>query len=625
MSRVTCSLLLLACIMGLSLPGHGKDGAPASVKDLQYGEVLFHYYRQDYFNSIVRLNIAQKQQRLPHHGREAELLLGGLDLSYGLRNSANEIFTRLLNDDNTGNAIRNRAWFHLAKISYQRGDPERALYALEQIKGSTSESNRAEAIYLQSLLLLKQGRNAEAIKVMQESNTDKSWKPFLTYNLGIAHIRTRQLTDGAELLEQIGQTDSGTEELRLLRDKANLALGFTYLKQGTATQSRQALDRVRLEGILSNKALLGAGWADAGSDAYGLALVPWMELGQRDAADPAVQEALLAIPYAMTKMSLHGQAVDRYNNAIEILLEERHRLDQSIEDIRNGGLLDALKPAITGNDTGWLKDIAGIDASPALRYQVQLMASYDFQEAVTNFRDLLTLQDNLHRWESNMASYENMLATRKLRYEKHQPAAHRALDSQVLSGISVKHNNLQKTIAAVEAGNNSQALANSTEAEQWRRLQDIGNRLDQLPDSTAIEQLRGKYRFLKGVLYWQVNADYKPRLWQAKQQLAELGELITRSEHAASTLRLADVGMPAGMTAFSKRAGEKKQEISSLLKQSDGTLKKQGRYIENLAIIQLEKQKQRLERYLTQACFALAQTYDVALSAQPGPGPGSAQ
>ena len=620
MSRVTCSLLLLACIIGLPLTGHGKDGAPASVQDLQYGEVLFHFYRQDYFNSIVRLNIAQKQQRLPHHGREAELLLGGLDLSYGLRNSANEIFTRLLNDDNTDIAIRNRAWFHLAKISYQRGDPERALYALDQIKGGISESNRAEAIYLQSLLLLKQGRNAEAISVMLESNTDKAWKPYLAYNLGIARIRTDEIEDGTELLNRIGETDAGNEELLLLRDKANLALGFTYLKQGTAKQSRQALDRVRLEGILSNKALLGAGWADAGTDAYSLALVPWMELGQRDAADPAVQEALLAIPYAMTKMSLHGQAVDRYNNAIDILLQERHSLDRSIEDIRNGGLLTALVSGTAGSDTGWLKDIAGIDASPALRYQVQLMASHDFQEGVKNYRDLLSLQDNLEQWESNMASYEDMLATRKLRYEKHQPAAHRALDSQALTGVSLQHKNLLQTITLVESDNNPLALANSTEHRQWNRLRDIGNRLDQLPDSQAVEQLRGKYRFLKGVLYWQVNADYKPRLWQAKQQLAELGELISRSEHAASTLKLADTSMPAGMAAFSKRAAEKKQEIRVLLEQSDGTLTKQGSYIENLAVIQLEKQKQRLDRYLTQARFALAQTYDVALTAQPGTG-----
>ena len=61
------------------------DKPPSSAQDLQYGEVLYHYYQDDWFNSIVRTHIAQTQEALPNHGEEAELLLGGLDLNYGLR------------------------------------------------------------------------------------------------------------------------------------------------------------------------------------------------------------------------------------------------------------------------------------------------------------------------------------------------------------------------------------------------------------------------------------------------------------------------------------------------------------------------------------------------------------
>jgi len=58
---------------------------PSSAQDLQYGEALFHYYQQDWFGSIVRLEVAQEQHALPHTADEAELLLGGLDLSYAAR------------------------------------------------------------------------------------------------------------------------------------------------------------------------------------------------------------------------------------------------------------------------------------------------------------------------------------------------------------------------------------------------------------------------------------------------------------------------------------------------------------------------------------------------------------
>jgi hypothetical protein len=82
---------------------------PSTVQDLQYGEVLYHYYQQDYFTSIIRLLTAREQSRLPHHADEAELLLGGLDLSYGLRDEAEAIFTRLLDADSTREKVRNRA------------------------------------------------------------------------------------------------------------------------------------------------------------------------------------------------------------------------------------------------------------------------------------------------------------------------------------------------------------------------------------------------------------------------------------------------------------------------------------------------------------------------------------
>jgi hypothetical protein len=40
----------------------------------------------------------------------------------------------------------------------------------------------------------------------------------------------------------------------------------------------------------------------------------------------------------------------------------------------------------------------------------------------------------------------------------------------------------------------------------------------------------------------------------------------------------------------------------------------QGRHIETIAVAELEQQKQRLEKYLVQARYAMAQTRDTALN-----------
>ena len=97
------------------------DGLPPhDVKDLHYGDVLFYFFQDDYFDSITRLLAAQQLERLPHTEGEAELLLGGLYLSLGEHVEAGKIFEALL-AGKTSEAVRNRAWFYLGKVWYQRG------------------------------------------------------------------------------------------------------------------------------------------------------------------------------------------------------------------------------------------------------------------------------------------------------------------------------------------------------------------------------------------------------------------------------------------------------------------------------------------------------------------------
>ncbi len=70
--------LVLLTAPASSLWAAKGDPEPIVVKDPHYGEVLFHFYQEDYFPAIVRLLAAQEQAQLDDHAEEAELLLGGL-------------------------------------------------------------------------------------------------------------------------------------------------------------------------------------------------------------------------------------------------------------------------------------------------------------------------------------------------------------------------------------------------------------------------------------------------------------------------------------------------------------------------------------------------------------------
>jgi len=614
MQRVACSFILPVLLTLLATVAAAADRKPPSeAQDLQFGETLFYYFQEDWFSSIVRLQIAQTQQRLPNHGDEAELLLGGLDLSYGLRNEASEIFERMLTDKHADSQTRNRAWFYLAKISFQRGDTVNALHALSQINGESTRATRTEADQLHSLLLLRLGQNDAAIEVLESAKDASSWSPYLAYNLGVAYIRSGQLERGAKELDTLGELSGRSEELRMLRDKANLALGYSYLQEGAAKQSRDNLERVRLEGPLSNKALLGTGWADAEAEEFGRALVPWSELGKRNATDPAVQEALLALPYAMTRMNLHGRAVQHYNDAITTLFDEKDKLDDSIAAISNGELLEILQGQDLRSGSGWLQELTLDAQSPALRYQVTLMAAHEFQEAVKNYRDLLVLRNNLQTWAANIDAYDDMLSARQHRFTDNRPYAERALRSDDRELLERQHHQLRSRLAQAEAAKDPVGLADATEAEQWKRLQDIKIKLAGLPVDQDTDTLRERQARLEGALYWQLSSQYKPRLWQAKRQLVEVAGLLDQSAQALQSLNSAHITTPAGFDEFKQRIDTKRRLIQALLGRTESVHFAQGELIEQLAVNELEQQKKRLDTYIVQARFSLAQTHDNAL------------
>jgi tetratricopeptide (TPR) repeat protein len=199
---------------------------PIVVQDPQYGEVLFYFYQEDYFPALVRL----LAERLTHHADEAELLLGGMYLSYGHHLEAAEIFERLL-ADNVDADIRDRTWFFLAKIWYQRGYLEKAQEALSYIQGDLPEHIQREALMLDAQILLDAGEYDVAIAKLQNWNGRTEWASYAKFNIGVALVRSGRVDAAAKLLNDLGDMDPFNEELTSLRDKANLALGYGFVSR----------------------------------------------------------------------------------------------------------------------------------------------------------------------------------------------------------------------------------------------------------------------------------------------------------------------------------------------------------------------------------------------------------
>ena len=282
---------------------------PSVVQDPHYGDTLFRFWQDQYFTAITGLMTSQHFNRVSQHADEAEVLRGGMLLSYGMHKEAGEIFAQLI-ERGAAPSVRDRAWFYLAKIRYQRGFIEQAEEAMARIENNLPPALQEERVLLQSQLLMARGDFAGAAQVLETLAKSSSAGLYARYNLGVALVRSGDLPRGIAMLDEVGKAPAPSEEFKALRDKANVALGFAALTDEKPEAARAFLERVRLSSMLSNKALLGFGWASSALKEHKRALVPWTELTSgapgRDAGDAAVLEARIAVATRMPSSALTG-------------------------------------------------------------------------------------------------------------------------------------------------------------------------------------------------------------------------------------------------------------------------------------------------------------------------------
>ena len=604
---VVLCLLLAASVQ----PAEAANPDPIVVEDPHYGEVLFYFYQEDYFPAIVRLLAAQNQSQLSEHTEQAELLLGGMYLSYGHHLEAAEIFERLL-ADNVAPEIRDRTWFFLAKIWKQRGYLDKSQEALSNLRATLPDNLWREAQMLQAQLYIDNAQYDRAVAMLQAWDGKTEWASYAKFNLGVALVRSGQVDAASRILDELGDIDPFNEELTSLRDRANLALGYSLLQDGQPMAAKRPLQRVRLEGPFSNKALLGVGWADAEVENYSRALVPWMELRGRDLLDSAVQESMLAIPYALAKLESISQAADHYLNAIEAFYEESNRIDRTIGFIESGDIFDQFLADDPLDSTGWYWRLEELPEGPEARYLYHLLATHEFQEGLKNYRDLSYLNKNLGDWQQNIDVYSNMLETRLEAYANRLPKVEDALARADLDGMVDRKLELDSLLNEVERSNDWLALASDSEMEMWGEITGLESTPSLAADIPEADEVRDKLRLLKGVLQWQLEADFKDRLWRIRRNVRQSGEALVETQRSRRQIDDTMRKEPLRFESLSDRVYGLGPRIDGMKTRVSSAMADQREFLQLIAVGELQTQKQRLDVYTVQARFALAAIYDLA-------------
>ena len=385
--------------------------------------------------------------------------------------------------------------------------------------------------------------------------------------------------------------------------------GERCLRGGEQATAKPSLQRVRLDGPFSNKALLGVGWADAESANYRAALAPWLELRGRSMLDSAVQESLLAVPYAFAQLGADAQAADHYTEAIAAFGAEIDRITASIASIENGELFAELLGE-EANASGWYWRLEQVPDSVESRYLYELLATHGFQEGLKNYRDLKYLRRNLDRWTDSLGAFDDILDTRERAYRARLPLLDSSLARIDLERLAGQRVELESRLAAIERAENVVALGTPAEQQSWDDLTALEPKLARLGTDPAAEGLRAKQRFLKGLLLWDLRRDYKARLWAAKSNLRELDRSLREAHRRHHDVTAAREEWPEKFAELTARIGAVRPRVLALSSDVQTALERQESYLRDTAVAELEAQRARLETYRVQARFALASIYD---------------
>lgn len=295
------------------------------------------------------------------------------------------------------------------------------------------------------------------------------------YNAAVAGLAPGNVQAEAALAA-LGKEDVEDEAALSLRDRANLVLGYHYLRQGNSEAALETLARVRSPGPHGNAAMLAFGWAflvtpesrpeaqaggiaqpafiaalasSAARHAPGRterlqsALVPWTELVGRDPLDPAAQEGALALAWALDQLGTGQQAHIYYQRAATQLELARVELDAAMEQVRSGRAAQLIAEGMADTRTGWRSWLSDLPYREETGYLKYLLEDPRFVEGLDPYRVAHRLRAEVEscatRLEALPAAGTDALGSSldalRSRVARHEADARQALETVALDGL----------------------------------------------------------------------------------------------------------------------------------------------------------------------------------------------
>jgi len=593
-------------------------------KDLYFGEALYHAYQGEWFDAVSKLDTEialhyhvdePEKDTLHYHINEAKFDVGDFELYYRMHQRAGRAIKSVI-EGNVPEPVRNEAIFRLARIYFQKGQPKEAQEAVDRIKGAVPEKIRNDLAFLKAEILMANGRFAESARIFTDIQDAPGFLGFSTYNLGIALIRDGKEIEGRSSLGGAGQIKSDDNVTLAIKDKSNLVLGEKYLSEKKFTAAKYVLDRVRLTGPFSNRALLGSGWADASLERFMDALVPWTILSEGRVSDPAVEEAMLAVPYAYGKLGVYSKAAVLYGKALESFGREIDKLGASITSIREGKFLAALVREEIKQDPNWVVRLRELPETPETFYLLDLMASHDFQESLKNYLDLEELRRKLDIWSDDLVAFNDIIGKRKAYYQPLLPEIDkefRRLDSKMRLRLE-QRDRIERRLRAMLTAPHPEYLQTVDERIIGEKIAHMERKL-KAGGKAVPKDIAARINRLRGLMRFNIYTEYDRRFTEAHKHLLDLNNEIDRLKKEYASFVRTRQAATQSYEGYDERIRTMRSRITTAREKVGELMRRQGEMLETMAVNELGSRRERLTEYQTKARFAMADSYERATRA----------
>ncbi|UTW46093.1 hypothetical protein KFE80_04135 [bacterium SCSIO 12696] len=597
---------IAACVLMVALPATAaKTEKPSTVQDLRYGTALYQYFQNNYQAALTELLIAEERGGIQNHGDAGELMRGGLNLALDMEPQATEVFERLISSD-TPESVRNAAWFYLGKLRYQQGHWQGADSSLQRVQGDLPKAMADELQSLAINIALKQQNYVQAEQMFGQQTELTPWLPYIYYNLGTAHIRDGNRELGVGYLDALTGLELEEEEHRALKDKALAASGYTLMLAEDYQGAMNRFIQVRLHSPLIQRALLGYGWSAMELQQYPMALSAWQKLGEHSSFDASVQEALLAIPHVYEKLESPGQALEAYLDAENSYTDQLAEVEQMAVSLTREDLLAALELSASDDD-----ELASTNNLDRL---ADFLSLQPLQNRAGDLQRLLGMREQLQQWQQKLDIFQHLLEQRQqARGDKLQSIEQRQFAAQ-LEQMMAQGDQRTADLQRIIDSRDPMALVDGDTADLWQRVVRAERHLARLKaagELSDVEQTEYQemLRRSRGLLYWQASEQFPDNLWQQQKSLkqfqTQLLEAVENYRHLQDVIEQAPDIAPyqARLDALQQRLLGREQAVAGALDKAEGEFRA-------VVVAELQRQRQRLRYYQSQARLALARLYD---------------